>query len=91
MTTIELEARKTSLIRQILDVNDDKALQKLEKWMARFMKKESTSSVTTTGPHTLEEVNQRLDKAEEDIAAGRTCTSDEAFDMIENEFPYLCK
>lgn len=31
MTTMELEARKAGLIRQILDVNDDKALQKLEK------------------------------------------------------------
>lgn len=59
--------------------------------MGRLLKKEAASSVTATGPYTLEEVNERLDKAEADITAGHTYTSDEAFNMMEDEFPYLCK
>lgn len=91
MVTMELEARKTSLIRQILSVNDDKSLQQIEKWMGKHFKKESEALAIGTGPFTLAEINERLDRSEADILGGRTYTSKQVFDEMEKEFPYLCK
>lgn len=91
MITMELEARKTSIIRQILDVNDDKSLQQIEKWIKRHLQKEPETSAIGGGSFTLTEMNEKLDRAEADISAGRTYTSKQVFDMMEDEFPYLCK
>lgn len=91
MTTMELEALKTSIIRQILDVNDDKSLQQIEKWMGRIRHREPETPAIGVGPFTIAEVNEKLDRAEADIAAGRTYTSQQVFGMMEDEFPYLCK
>lgn len=42
-------------------------------------------------PYTMEELNARIDEAEDDIVAGRTYTSEQVHDMMEKKYPWLCK
>ena len=40
-------------------------------------------------PYTMEELNARIDEAENDIVAGRTYTNEQVHDMMEKKYPCL--
>ena len=41
--------------------------------------------------YTLDELNARIDEAENDIDAGRVYTSEQVHDILEKKYPWLCK
>lgn len=78
MTAIELEAGKTELIREILNIDNsellDRVRQELRKWL----------SIGEKAPcsYTLEEVKQRLSITESDAKAGYGISEEEADAII---------
>lgn len=74
MTAIELEARKTELIREILKIDNsevlDRVFQELRKWL----------SIGENAPctYTLEEVKQRISITEKDAIAGNGIEEEDA-------------
>lgn len=80
MTAIELEARKTELIREILNIDNsevlDKVRQEIHKWL----------SISEKIPcaYTLEEIKHRLSLTAEDAIAGRGIEEDEANKIIDS-------
>ena len=77
MTAFELEARKTELIREILNIDNsevlDRVRRELRKWLA--------VSENVPCSYTLDEVKQRLEQTESDAIAGIGIKGDEA-DLI---------
>lgn len=51
-----------------------------------YAKKSDDDEEYSLRPFTMEELNARIDQAEEDIAAGRVHDFDEAMDELEKEF-----
>ncbi|WP_456088688.1 hypothetical protein [Parabacteroides sp.] len=79
MTAIELEARKTELIREILNINNsevlDKVRQEVRKWLS--------ISEKNLCDYTLEDVKQRLSITETDAIEGKGISEEEANNMID--------
>lgn len=69
MTTIELEAQKAMLARELLNVDSKEFLDKLERFFRRHKKVEAKAKENLT-PYTMEELNTRIDAAEAEINAG---------------------
>ena len=93
MNTLEVENLRRELLRDILDVDDLDVLKKLRRSFNRLCI-HSTSSVKEDEdlrPYTMEELNARIDEAEAEIEAGETLSSQELFEHLEHQYPWLCK
>ncbi|NDV96571.1 hypothetical protein D0T84_16850 [Dysgonomonas sp. 521] len=66
MTAIELERKKALLLK---DIDSEELLDKVQKYISRI--KKSASNLPTQFP-SEKEMNESIDRAEEDIKAGRT-------------------
>lgn len=95
MSTMELDARRAEIIRQLFATDSmevlDSVKRSLTRALSRHSKKEQVEEEEDLTPYTMEEINARLDEAEKNIAAGEVYTSQEVHRMIEKEFPWLCK
>lgn len=67
MSTIELDAHRMELIRNIMETNSLEALKKMKKYFVKVTKEETKENLT---PYTMEELNARIDEAEAEIDAG---------------------
>lgn len=76
MTSMELEAQKALLVRDILtEINDMDMLTQLRRTLERMMK--AKGEKVAPCQYTLEEVQQRLEHAHADYKAGRNMLSHE--------------
>ena len=85
MTTLELEATKAEVARQILDIDNWALLNKVRNLLAR----EHDPRPDDLTPYTLDQINAWLDESEADADAGREYTSEEMHRIIEEKFPEL--
>ena len=74
MTTFELEARKTELIQEILNINNFEILDKVRSELRKWLSVNEKSPCT----YTLEEVKRRLTISEADAIAGKGISEEEA-------------
>lgn len=95
MSTMELDARRAEIIRQLFATDSmevlDSVKRSLTRALSRHSKKEQVEEEEDLTPYTMEEINRRLDEGEAEEAAGLVYTSEEVHRMIENEFPWLCR
>lgn len=95
MTTMELEAQKAMLAREILSIDDMELVKKLKQTISRTIakakaKKEEVKEDLT--PYTMEEINSWIDEAEAEEEAGIEGTPhEEVFRNMEKKYPWLCK
>ena len=85
MNTLELEAYKAELAREILAEDSFDLLKKVKQYFAREKKK------VALRPYTMDEINAWIDESEADEEAGRTYTCAEVQQMMEAKYPWLCK
>lgn len=97
MTTKEL---KYTYIEETMSILDNEELMKaalaaVKKVKAQFYKKQAKAEEMQKGipalQYSLEELNNILDRAEADQAAGRYTTSEDVFHELKNQHPFLCK
>lgn len=67
MKTIELDAQRMELIRDIIETDNIEVLKKVKKYFVRVSKKQVKENLI---PYTMEELNARIDEAEAEINAG---------------------
>lgn len=67
MTTMELDAQRMELIRDIIKTDNLEVLKKMKKYFVRVSKEQVEEDLT---PYTMEELNARIDEAEAEIDAG---------------------
>lgn len=84
MTTMELEAYKAELAREILMSDSQQLLDKVKK----LLRKESKARELLK-PYTMEELNARIDEAEAEIDAGEVLTCEEANAEVRKALPWL--
>lgn len=84
MTTMELEAYKAELAREILMSDSRQLLDKVKK----LLRKESKARELLK-PYTMEELNARIDEAEVEIDAGEVLTCEEANAEVRKALPWL--
>lgn len=84
MTTIELEAYKAELAREILMSDSRQLLDKVKKLLHKEAKVREQLM-----PYTLEELNARIDEAEAEIEAGEVLTCEEANAEVRKSLPWL--
>lgn len=89
MTTLELDAQRMELIRNIMETDNIEVLKKMKKYFARVSRREAKEDLT---PYTMEELNARIDEAEAEIDAGIPGqTMEEVRANITKKYPWLCK
>lgn len=89
MTTMELDAHRMELIRNIMETDNLEVLKKMKKYFVRVSKEQVKEDLT---PYTMEELNARIDEAEAEIDAGVPgYTVDEVHEMMVKKYPWLCK
>lgn len=76
---MNIEARKLSLIQELLSIQNESFIVKLEK----LINKEKKTVENDFKPFTLEEFNKRIDKSLDDIKNGRTINHDDLIKEIE--------
>lgn len=84
MTTMELEAYKAELAREILMSDSRQLLDKVKK----LLRKEAKAR-EQLNPYTMEELNARIDEAEAEIEAGEVLTCEEANAEVRKALPWL--
>lgn len=67
MTTMELDAHRMELIRNIMETDNLEVLKKMKKYFVRVSKEQVKEDLT---PYTMEELNARIDEAEAEIDTG---------------------
>lgn len=67
MTTMDLDAHRMELIRNIMETDNIEVLKKMKKYFVRVTKEQAKEELT---PYTMEELNARIDEAEAEIDAG---------------------
>ncbi len=72
---MNLQTLKLALIHQIIQTNDENALKKIDKILSKQGK-------TNLNPMTLEEFYQQIERAEQDIAEGKTMTQSQLEEEI---------
>lgn len=89
MKTIELNACRNELARDILATDDLEVLRTVRRAYRRAMSKVlKNSEAGSPAPYTMEELDARIDEAEAEEGG----TSSEAFfAQMEREMPWLCK
>ena len=96
MRTMDLNAYRNELARQILSTDDLEVLKKVKKYFARVAKVEDIAAVTEEKedltPYTMEEINSWIDEGEAEEEAGIPGTPQkEVFAEMEKKYPWLCK
>ena len=93
MRTMDLNAYRNELARQILSTDDLNVLKKVKKYFARIAKVEAAAAVAAKRddlmPYTMEEINSWIDEGEAEELAGLVYTCDEADRMLKEELPWL--
>lgn len=84
---MELDAARAEIIRSLFEVDNLEALNKVKRTVVRVMK--SAKAGETLAPYTVEELNERIDEAEADIAAGRVMTCEQANVEVRRALPWL--
>ena len=79
MTAFELEARKTELIREILNIDNSEVLDRVRRELRKWL----SVSENVHCSYTLDEVKQRLEQTESDAIAGIGIKGDEADQIID--------
>lgn len=90
MTSVELNAYRAEIIRQLFDTDSVEVLDKIKQTLDKIKqtldkaKKYSSSyrgkaseAQEDLSPYTMEEINAWIDKAEDEYNAGLGCTNDE--------------
>lgn len=67
MTTMELDARRMELIRDIMETDNIEILKKMKRY---FLSLSEQPTKEESAPYTAEELNARIDEAEAEIDAG---------------------
>ena len=67
MTTMDLDAHRMELIRNIMETDNIEVLKKMKKYFVRVTKEQAKEKLP---PYTTEELNARIDEAEAEIDAG---------------------
>ena len=89
MSTMELDAHRMELIRNIIETDNLEVLKKMKKYFVRVTKEETKENLT---PYTMEELNARIDEAEAEIDAGVPGhTIEELHELMVCKYPWLCK
>ena len=76
MTTMELEAQKAMLAREILNIDDMEMVKKVKAYLVRIVtknakaKEEVAEEKEDLTPYTMEEINSWIDEAEAEEEAG---------------------
>ena len=81
MTTIELEASKAELVREILNIDNSETIGKLRKYLSKL---QNNKQETSTCEYTLEEVRQRLSITGKDAIAGIGISGEEMEQRMKN-------
>lgn len=87
---MELNALRGELAQEIFSIEDKELLKKALKSIKRLIaQKEKTTEnkEEECRPYTMEELNARIDEAEE----GEGIPSHKVFSEIERKYPWLCK
>lgn len=98
MTTLELEARKASLAREVLNLDSLELVKKAADYLHRLTQGYAPASEDypatareEAASYTREEIDAWIDRSEADIAAGRTYTNEEVEAEERKAFPWLTK
>lgn len=95
MTTMELEAYKMELIREIVEIDSREVLDAMKRGMKRAMKKININKNETQEdltPYTMEEINSWIDEAEAEEEAGiEGSTLDEVVERMNSKYTWLSK
>lgn len=70
MKTIELNACRNELARDILTTDNVEVLRSVRRAYHRAVSKVMKNSTESVAPYTMEELNARIDEAEAEFAAG---------------------
>lgn len=81
MSTMELEAYKAELIRELLEVNSHETLDKVKRVLSNWKARNTTVSMPCC--YTEKEIKQRLAETSADALAGRGISEEEAERMME--------
>lgn len=92
MTTMELDARRAEIIRQLFATDSmevlDSVKRSLSRALSRHSKKEMVEEEDLT-PYTMEEINRWMDEGEAEETAGLVYTHEEVMAELKKEFPWL--
>lgn len=89
MTTLELEAQKAMLAREILSIDNMETIMLMKKSLAHILAKVRKEEHT---PYSIEEITGWVDEAEQEIAAGIPGISHEQLcKKMEEKYPWLCR
>lgn len=95
MTTMELEAYKMELIREIVETDSREVLDAMKRGMKRAMKKININKNEThedLTPYTMEEINSWIDEAEAEEEAGiEGSTLDKVVERMNSKYTWLSK
>lgn len=85
MTTIELDARKARLAREILNVDSIEVLDKLQKAFNKVISKANTAKEDDVEYISKEEILAGIDAGLKDLKAGRKTSAREFLNELRNE------
>ncbi len=97
MTSIELNAYRAEIIRQLFDTDSFEVLDKIKQTLDKAQKYSSSYRGKTLevkedlSSYTMEEINAWIDKAEDEYNAGLGCTNEEINEQELKEMPWLTK
>lgn len=91
MTTMELEAYKMELIRDIVETDSREVLDAVKRSMKRALKKINVEKkAEDLTPYTMEEINSWIDEAEAEEEAGiEGSTLEEVMDRMKKKYSWL--
>lgn len=85
---MELEARKANFVKQFLaEVNDEQELNTMQLYLNIVLGEPSA----IMPPYTQEDLQERIQKSEEDIKSGRVYSLDTVTAEMESKYPWLCE
>jgi hypothetical protein len=77
---MDIVARKLNLVQEFLRISDEDLVDKLEKFLRNERKKRVDKDIK---PMTMNEFNQMIEKAEEDVKNGRVIEARELQNKVE--------
>ena len=80
---MDLQSRKISIISYLSHLQDEGILEKVEKLLRRERNKKYEENLK---PMSIEELEQRIDVAEEDFKQGRYYNNDEVRKMLDDRY-----
>ena len=78
---MDLQERKIHFVQEFLRLNSEEIIHKLEDTLKAEKKKMSKRKLT---PFTLEELNEKIERAEDDIRNGRVLTTAELKEQMKS-------